>query len=149
VEDVVGPDDHFDRVDAADPETADLLRGLRLEEQWDANLGWQLTAWMRQPLVEGTSFSADATAPGYGGVGSWSGTIDYRAEAEVACPPQAGDEDCVPLSLLSRPEQDGRSEISGRLLVGADTRVEWQATLRRDAVDRQREVTRRLLPVDR
>ena len=148
VEDVVGPDDHFDRVDASDPEAADQLRCLLLEEQWDAALGWQLTAWMRQPLVAGTTFSADAALRGYGGVGDWRGTIDYSAGAEVPCPPAAGDEPCAVVSFSSRPENDGRIELSGRLLVGASTRVEWQATLRRDAGERRREVTRRLLPVD-
>lgn len=149
VEDVVGPDDHFDRLDADDPEAADRLRALLLEEQVDAALAWQLTAYVAQPLVEGTTFSFDAALPGYGMTADWQGTIDYDVAAEVDCPEPAGRERCVPIDLRSRPEPDGRSELTGRLLVGVDTGLEWQATLLRQTAERRREVRRRLLRADR
>ncbi len=146
VEDVVGPDDHFDRVDAEDPDTADQLRAMRLEEQVDAWLAWQLTARVAQPLLEQTAFRFDASLPGYGLTADWSGTIDYSVGPAGPCPEAAGEEQCAPVSFVSQPEADGRSELSGRLLVGLDTGVEWEATLARDTGERRREVRRRLLP---
>lgn len=149
VEDVVGPDEYFERVDDDDPEAADALRALLLEEQVETVLAWQLTAYISRPLLEGSTFSFEAGLPGYGMAPDWQGTIDFDVEAEGDCPEPAGEERCMPITLRSRHEADGRDEITGRLLVGVDTGLEWQATLVRDSGDRRREVRRRLLPVDR
>ena len=148
VEDVVGPDDLFDPLDESDPDTADQLRALLLEEQIDAVLGWQLTAWVSQPLLEQTRFSFEAAMPGYAMRPGWSGTIDYAVGPAAACPEAAIDEQCAPITLTSRPGADGRTGITGELVVGLETGVEWQATLVRDAGDRRREVRRRLIPVN-
>lgn len=145
VEDILGPDEVLDPLDATDPGASDRIRALHIEEQVDAVLAWQMTAYMAQPLVEEARFTVEASFPGLGALPDWSGNIDYEAGPSVPCPPIAGKEKCIQITLHSRPEPDGRVELSGRLLVGERTGVEWEATLARDTGSRRREVTRRLV----
>lgn len=150
IEDVIGPDDYLETIDEEQPAAADAVRDLGLEEQLDEVLRWQITGFMASPAVEGSRSSTSASLPGLGPWPDWNGTIDYEVGAGTPCPTQAGeaDEECVPVSLTSRPEPDGRTELSGTLLIGRQTGMEWQGELTRDAGERSRTVNRRLLGAD-
>ncbi len=143
VQDVTGPDDYFDRLDTTDPDLADRLRAMKLEEQLDAFLGWQLTALMTQPTQEGSRFSSAASAPGLGDTPGWLGTIDYEVQAETACPSASGESRCIPVVLKSRAVSEAEDSLEATLWLGAETGLEWKARLRRTSGSRSREVTRR------
>jgi hypothetical protein len=136
--DVVGPDTYFDRLDETDPDTADALRALRIEEQVDEVLRWQITSVMSQPSVEGASWSALASFPGLASLPGWSGTLEYTVGPEEPCPAAAGTESCAPVSITG-------PGIVVRMMVGRDTGIEWAAALERTHGDATRRVTRRLL----
>jgi len=147
VEDVVGPDDYLETIDEDQPTAADTIRDLGLEEQTDEVLRWQVTGFMASPAVEGSRSSTAANLPGLGPWPDWSGTVDYTVGATAGCPEHAdeADEECVTVRLASRPEPDGRTELTGELVIGRQTGMEWAAELTRDAGERSRTVHRKLI----
>ncbi len=138
VGDVVGPDDYFDRLDETDPAAADALRALKIEEQIDQVLRWQLTAVMSQSSLAGSTWGAEAAFPGLGTLPSWRGMVLYSVGPEQPCPPPAGDEACAPVMFTA----DG---LSGTMVFGRTTGMEWSAELERTHEGTTRRVRRRLL----
>jgi hypothetical protein len=147
VVDVTGPDDYLDELDRTDPDAADRLRAMELEEQASAALTWQLASYLPQLKATGSTFSTEARQPGYGERG-WTGVIDYTIEEVTFCPEKAPEPKCVRVSYASRPERGGHVEMEGEFLIGAETGMEWQGLLvRRDGL-RTRRVARQLLRLE-